>query len=96
DELIPLCHTLPLDSIDVELELKEDGVGIRATARATWKTGVEMEAFTAVCAAALTVIDMGKAVDKAMVVENVRLLEKTGGKSGDYFADCDRRNAKGS
>ncbi len=105
DELIPLCHTLPLDSIEVELELSEDGVQIRAQARATWKTGVEMEALTAVCAAALTVIDMGKAVDKAMVIENVRLLEKTGGqtggqtggKTGDSFADHeDHRSAKGS
>ncbi len=87
DEIIPLCHALPLDSVDVELELREDGVEIRATARATWKTGVEMEAYTAVCAAALTVIDMGKAVDRTMVIGNVRLLEKTGGKSGDYFAE---------
>lgn len=86
DELIPLCHSLPLDGVSVDLELKENGVAIRAEARATWKTGVEMEALTAVSVAALTVIDMGKAIDKGMIIKNIRLLEKTGGKSGDYRA----------
>jgi len=86
DELVPLCHTIPLEDVDVQLELTSGGVTIRAEASATWTTGVEMEAFTAVLAAALTVIDMGKAVDRSMVIEGVRLIEKTGGRSGTYRA----------
>jgi len=85
-DLIPLCHGLPLDSVTLDLTLTADGVAIRAETRATWKTGVEMEALTAVTVAALTVIDMGKAVDPAMVIESVRLLEKSGGRHGDYRA----------
>lgn len=87
DELIPLCHSLPLDAVDVQATLGDGCVELCAQARTTWKTGVEMEALTAVAVAALTVIDMGKAIDKAMVIEGVRLVEKTGGKSGDYRAD---------
>ena len=87
DELIPLCHSLPLDAVDVQATLGDGCVELRAEARTTWKTGVEMEALTAVTVAALTVIDMGKAIDKAMVIEGVRLIEKTGGKSGDYRAE---------
>ncbi len=86
DELIPLCHSLPLDAVDVEARLEGDCVLLRAEARTIWKTGVEMEALTAVAVAALTVIDMGKAIDKAMVIEGVRLVEKSGGRSGDYRA----------
>lgn len=86
DELIPLCHSLPLDSVEVDLWLEDDRIGIRAAASTTWKTGVEMEALTAVSIAALTVIDMGKAIDKSMIIDGVRLLEKTGGKSGVYSA----------
>ncbi len=86
DELIPLCHSLPLDMVDVRATLEGESVLLRAEARTTWKTGVEMEALTAVAVAALTVIDMGKAIDKNMVIEGVRLLEKTGGKSGDFHA----------
>lgn len=86
DELIPLCHSLPLDSVDVEAELKGSRVRIRATARTHAKTGVEMEALTAAAVAALTVIDMGKAIDKGMVVEGLRVLEKRGGRSGHYVA----------
>jgi len=89
DELIPLCHSLPLDAVDVRATLGDGCIELRAEARTTWKTGVEMEALTAVTVAALTVIDMGKAVDKAMVIEGVRLIEKTGGKSGDYRADAE-------
>ena len=89
DELIPLCHSLPLDAVEVRATLGEGCVELRADARTTWKTGVEMEALTAVAVAALTVIDMGKAIDKAMVIEGVRLVEKTGGKSGDYRADAE-------
>lgn len=87
DELIPLCHSLPLDAVEVRATLGEGCVELRAEARTTWKTGVEMEALTAVTVAALTVIDMGKAIDKAMVIEGVRLIEKSGGKSGDYRAE---------
>jgi cyclic pyranopterin phosphate synthase len=86
DELIPLCHSLPLDAVDVEATLHDDRVRIRATASTTARTGVEMEALTAAAVAALTVIDMGKAVDRGMVIEGLRLLEKHGGRSGDYIA----------
>ena len=86
-ELIPLCHPLALDAVTVDFAFEADGV--RATARAslTGRTGVEMEAMTAVSVALLTIYDMAKALDKAMVVEEVRLLEKTGGKSGDWRAE---------
>ena len=76
DELIPLCHSLPLDSVDVEFSLEDDTVRIRATARTTAKTGVEMEALTAVSIAALTIYDMCKAVDKQMVIGEIRVTEK--------------------
>jgi len=86
-DLIPLCHPLPLMHIAVELALNDDlpGVEITATARTVGKTGVEMEALTAVSVAALTVYDMAKAVEKTMQITNVRLVEKHGGKS-DYVA----------
>lgn len=86
-ELIPLCHALPLDSVEVDLSIESDRIRIRATVSTTWKTGVEMEALAAVAIAALTVIDMGKSIDKGMVVEGVRLIEKAGGKSGTYRAE---------
>jgi cyclic pyranopterin phosphate synthase len=76
-ELIPLCHPLPLSHVDVRLGVEAGGVAIEATAETTARTGVEMEALTAASVAALTVYDMVKAVDKDMVVEDVRLLEKT-------------------
>jgi cyclic pyranopterin monophosphate synthase len=76
-DLIPLCHGLNLTSVDVEFEVGEEEVGIVATARASDRTGVEMEALTAVSVAALTIYDMCKAVDKGMVIRDVRLLEKT-------------------
>ena len=76
-ELIPLCHSLNLTSVDVEFEVGHDRVSITATTRASDRTGVEMEALTAVSVAALTVYDMCKAVDKGMVIGEVRLLEKT-------------------
>jgi cyclic pyranopterin monophosphate synthase len=84
-ELIPLCHPLALTHIDVRCELDDrlPGVAIRATVRTTGKTGVEMEALTAVTVAALTVYDMAKAVEKTMEITRVRLLEKHGGLSGD-------------
>ena len=82
--LIPLCHPLMLSSVTVELEPGEAEVRIRATVRTTDRTGVEMEALTAVSVAALTVIDMVKAVDKGAVITDVRVETKTGGKSGDW------------
>lgn len=80
-ELIPLCHSLPLDHVDVSASLEPPFIQLRATAVTTAKTGVEMEAFTATAVAALTVIDMGKAIDPTMTIEQIRLVEKTGGKS---------------
>jgi cyclic pyranopterin phosphate synthase len=87
--LIPLCHPLPLDAIQVECETVESlsAVKVTATATNTGRTGVEMEAMTAVALACLTVYDMVKAVDKGMVIEGIRLLSKTGGRSGDWRAD---------
>lgn len=87
-ELIPMCHSLQLTGIDVTLTPDEaaSAIEIRATVRTTGKTGVEMEALTAVSVAALTVYDMCKAADRAMRIGDVRLLSKSGGKSGDYRA----------
>jgi len=86
-ELIPLCHPLPLTQVDVALALDESlpGVVITATAKTIGKTGVEMEALTAVSVAALTVYDMAKAAEKTMRIQNIRLVEKHGGKSGDII-----------
>jgi cyclic pyranopterin phosphate synthase len=88
-DLIPLCHPLPLSSIALELGPSADGAGvdIAATVRTTGRTGVEMEALTAVSVAALTVYDMCKAVDRAMRIEGVRLVQKSGGASGDFTQD---------
>ena len=83
-ELIPLCHPLPLESVEVLFEPQTDRLRIEATARITAKTGIEMEALTAVTVAALTVYDMAKAVDKAMRIEGVRLLRKSGGTKGTF------------
>jgi cyclic pyranopterin phosphate synthase len=84
--LIPLCHPLPLSHVDVALRELDDGYEIEARARTAAQTGVEMEALTAVAVAALTVYDMIKAVDKGMIIEGIRLVEKRGGRSGDYRA----------
>jgi cyclic pyranopterin phosphate synthase len=86
DELIPLCHTLPLDAVEVDAALEPGRIRITATARTQSRTGVEMEALTAVAVACLTVFDMGKAVDKAMVIEGVRVTAKHGGRGGDSAA----------
>ena len=83
-ELIPLCHPLPLSAVAVELSLAEDAVEIAATVRTTGRTGVEMEALTAVSVAALTIYDMLKAVDRGMRIEEVRVVQKSGGKSGEF------------
>lgn len=87
--LIPLCHPLPLHKIDVDFQLDDaaSAIEITATARTTGKTGVEMEALTAVSVAALTVYDMCKAVDRGMRIEAVRLVRKTGGRSGDVIME---------
>jgi len=86
-ELIPLCHPLPLDRVDVEITPEADGVvAIRAEVAATARTGVEMEALTAASVAALTLYDMAKALQRDIVIESVRLLEKSGGRSGDFVA----------
>jgi cyclic pyranopterin phosphate synthase len=82
--LIPLCHPLAISSVTVDLEVADDAVEIVATVRTTDRTGVEMEALTAVAVAGLTVIDMIKAVDRRAVITDVRVLSKTGGKSGDW------------
>lgn len=88
-DLIPLCHPLPLTHIDVDITLDEEASAVRitATTRTTGKTGVEMEALTAVSAAALTIYDMAKAVDRGMRLSDIRLLAKSGGQHGDYKAE---------
>lgn len=85
-DLIPLCHPLPIDSVAVRAEAVDGAIRIRATVEAHWRTGVEMEALAAVSAAALTVYDMTKAIDQSMTIDGVRLIEKRGGRSGDYAA----------
>jgi cyclic pyranopterin phosphate synthase len=100
-ELIPMCHPLPVESVSVDFDLpvlEPDGtepvqLRIKAIARVTARTGVEMEALTAVAVAALTVYDMCKAIDKTMVIGGVRLIEKTGGKS-DYFVEGRKRGRR--
>ncbi len=86
-DLIPLCHPLALSKVAVELEVVDGGIAIEATVKNTGQTGVEMEALTAVSLAALTVYDMVKAVDKSMVISDVRLVLKDGGKSGLFEAE---------
>lgn len=86
-ELIPLCHPLPLTSVTLDLTVEADGVVATATCVTDARTGVEMEAMTAVSVALLTVYDMAKALDKTMILHDIRLLSKTGGKSGDWVRD---------
>lgn len=86
--LVPLCHPLPLTKVSVELAVLDDAVAITATVGTTGRTGVEMEALTAVSVAALTVIDMVKAVDKAGVITDVRVESKAGGRSGDWAREA--------
>ncbi|MDP9056509.1 MAG: cyclic pyranopterin monophosphate synthase MoaC [Pseudomonadota bacterium] len=85
-DLIPLCHPLGLDAVSVEFSWENDGIRATATTSLTARTGVEIEAMTATCVALLTIYDMAKAIDKAMIIGEVRLLEKRGGKSGDWTA----------
>lgn len=86
-ELIPMCHQIPIDGIKVEMtvNIEKSCVEITATVKCSWKTGVEMEALTAVSVAGLTVYDMCKAVDKEMVISDITLMKKSGGKSGEYI-----------
>ena len=86
-DLIPLCHPLPLSKITVDIELQSQSLVITALCKTTGKTGVEMEALTAASVAALTVYDMCKGLDKGMVIRETKLLEKTGGKSGDWSSN---------
>lgn len=90
-ELIPLCHPLALDAVSVDFTFMDDGVEATSSASLTGRTGVEMEAMTAVCVALLTIYDMVKAVDKGMTIEAVRLIEKRGGKSGTWLAEAGTR-----
>ena len=87
DQLIPLCHSIPVDHVSVDATLEGETIRIEAVAKTSAKTGVEMEALTAASVAALTVYDMCKAAGKGIVIEHVRLLEKTGGKSGEWRRD---------
>tara|TARA_B100001093_G_scaffold280409_1_gene267885 strand:+ start:519 stop:1004 length:486 start_codon:yes stop_codon:yes gene_type:complete len=88
DQLIPLCHTIPLSYVHVDLkpEIKESCINIKAEAALVGKTGVEMEAFTAVSVAALTIYDMCKSIDREMVISDIKLIHKSGGKSGEFNA----------
>jgi cyclic pyranopterin monophosphate synthase len=85
-ELIPLCHPLALDAVTVDFAIEDDAVRVTASASLTGRTGVEMEALTATSVALLTIYDMAKAIDKGMVIADLRLIEKRGGKSGDWKA----------
>ena len=85
-ELIPLCHPLALDAVTVDFAFEDGAVRATSSASLTGRTGVEMEAITATCIALVTIYDMAKALDKGMVIEDVRLIEKTGGKSGHWRA----------
>jgi cyclic pyranopterin phosphate synthase len=85
-ELIPLCHPLPISSVQLDFELRADGVRVESRARVSGQTGVEMEALTAAAVAGLTLIDMVKSLEKGAYLENVRLLPKSGGKSGTWTA----------
>lgn len=89
-DLVPLCHPIPIDAVEVEVEARDGAIHVRSRVRTRWRTGVEMEALTAVTAAALAVYDMVKAIDRGMRIEGVRLIEKTGGRSGHWKAPANR------
>ena len=90
-DLVPLCHPLSISGVDVTAEVTDDGVELTATVRTTDRTGVEMEALTAVSIAALTVVDMIKALDRAAVITDIRVLAKSGGRRGDWQRTEDER-----
>ena len=85
-DLIPLCHPLPIDAVQVTVEPRDGAIRVEATVKTRWRTGVEMEALTAVSGACLTVYDMVKAIDRGMRIEGIRLLSKEGGRSGPWRA----------
>jgi cyclic pyranopterin phosphate synthase len=85
-DLIPLCHPIPIDAVEVDLRRADTGIEITAVVKTTARTGVEMEALTAVSVAALTIYDMIKGIDRSAVIESVRLVRKSGGRSGDWIA----------
>ena len=85
-DLIPLCHPLPIDAVSVTVEPRDGAIRVEATVKTRWRTGVEMEALTAVSGACLTVYDMVKAIDRGMRIEGIRLLSKEGGRSGPWRA----------
>ena len=87
-ETIPMCHPIFLTGADVDFQIVEDGIEIRMTVKTTGKTGVEMEALSGVCAAALTIYDMFKGIDRAMCIESICLLEKDGGRSGHFVREA--------
>ncbi|NLY70141.1 MAG: cyclic pyranopterin monophosphate synthase MoaC [Clostridiales bacterium] len=86
-DLIPMCHNIFISSCDIDFTIKEDRIEITATAKTTGQTGIEMEVLTAVSLAALTIYDMCKAIDKTMKIDNIRLIKKTGERSGDFIAE---------
>ncbi|HEY8603183.1 cyclic pyranopterin monophosphate synthase MoaC [Tsuneonella suprasediminis] len=86
-DLIPLCHPLPLETVTIDFAFEQGALSVTASAALTGKTGVEMEAMTAACVALLTIYDMAKALDKGMVIDQVRLIAKDGGKSGPWRAE---------
>lgn len=85
-DIIPMCHNIFLTGCDIRFQIQDDGINIEAETKTTGKTGVEMEALTAVSIAALTIYDMCKAIDKEMIIKDIKLIKKTGGKSGDYMS----------
>lgn len=93
-EIIPLCHNIPIDSVNIDFSTYfDDDIGIieiTSTAKTSWKTGIEMEALTAAASAGLIIYDMCKAADKEMIISEIKLLKKTGGKSGDYYCKYER------
>ena len=95
-DLIPMCHNINLTGVDVKFYIKEEHVAIEALAKTTGKTGVEMEALNAVTIAALTIYDMCKAIDKDMVISDVKLIEKQGGKSGHYIRNSEKHKNEGA
>jgi cyclic pyranopterin phosphate synthase len=86
-DLIPLCHPLPIDAVTIAIDASEDGFSVRGTVSTTHSTGVEMEALTAVSASLLTIYDMAKAIDRGMIIGGVRLLRKSGGRSGEWTSE---------
>jgi cyclic pyranopterin phosphate synthase len=94
-EIVPMCHPIPIDGIEIEIEEIEKGFRVIAGAVTTWKTGIEIEAITAVSTTLLTIYDMAKAVERGMVITNIQLLYKSGGKSGVFIKEEWKREIEG-